>query len=100
MVLLLLACRGERVVDTACDAQVGLVYGVVSDPNGAHLRFWQDPDDIVQELSDAEGIYALELQEGAWTMTSSPPDDHCATQARTVVVERCGEHEVLALVDC
>ncbi len=104
MLLLLMACKGERVVDTACDAQVGLVYGLVSDTDGpvegAHLQFWQDPNAVVQELTDAEGIFALELQEGTWTMTASPPDQSCSTEARTVVVERCGEHEVLSLIDC
>ena len=95
----MMACDGEPTVDTGCDAQVGLVYGIVSDEDGAvdgaHLLFWQDPNDVVQELSDEGGIYALELQEGTWTTAAEPPDQAYQTEERELVVERCGEHEVL-----
>ena len=99
MLWLMLACTGERVVDTACDAQVGLVYGTVTDEDGpvsgAHLLFWQDADAVVQELSDADGVYALELQEGTWTTAAEPPDSSYRTDELTLQVERCGEHEQL-----
>jgi len=99
MLLLLLACKGSSDLDTSCDAQVGLVYGVVRDAagpvEGAHLYFWQDPTEIIQELTDAQGVYALELTAGEWTYNVETPDGSETTDEHSLSVERCGEHEVL-----